>query len=577
MSRTPSAASRWIGSLFALPFAGVGIGMLFLLLIPTIYDWARMQTWEAVPAQLIEARLERQYDETTTYRARARYRYQFQGTTYTGERVAIGGRSDNIGDFQEQLGYRLEGALRRGEAVTAWVNPDAPHEAVLERSLRPALLIFYLAFVVMFGGFGLGFIWFLWRTPPARALPPALAAQPWLARPEWADNRIRSDKRAEVYVAWGITLFASLMSAPLLFTQGPKLLDRITPGPLIAMIFPLASLGLLVWAIRATRDMRRFGEVRLQLDPFPGAIGGHVGGSLVLRTPHDAAHRYRVTLSCIHHYVSRSGGDSDNEERLLWQADGQAQTAYTSEGSRLSFRFDVPDGLAPSSEPDRDSAYIGWRVEVDSEPATPRFARRFSIPVYTTGQQARALRQDSAHAPAAQAEREAALDDLLDLAHTPEGFVLRLPYFRNAGESLGWVALGLLFSGVGIGARMLGAPLIFPIMFCLFGLPLTGFGLWALTNSLRVCIDRNGLLTERRWLGWRVARHSARRADIRHLALKELYRTRTGARHSTTFRLVAVLVDGRSITLADMLRGQSLAEALLTRMARETGLDHAPR
>jgi len=47
--------------------------------------------------------------------------------------------------------------------VPVWVNPSNPHESIIDRSLRPGLLAFKMVFVVMFGGFGVGLLFFVWR------------------------------------------------------------------------------------------------------------------------------------------------------------------------------------------------------------------------------------------------------------------------------------------------------------------------------------------------------------------------------------------------------------------------------
>lgn len=549
--------------------------MLCFLVLPTVYDWARMTRWVPVQAELQEARLTVLRGGKGTWLPVARYRYRFDGIEHESRRVAIGQRADNIGDFQRDLGYKLEDQLARGEAVTAWVNPAAPEEAVLDRSLRVPLVLFYLLFVLMFGGFGTGFLWFLWRRPPQPEPLPDQAAKPWMSRRAWAENRIRSDKRAEVYVIWGMSLFWNVLSTPLVFLHGPTLLHNPKPGVIIAMLFPLAGAGLLVWAIRSTREWRRHGDLRVRLDPFPGAIGGHVGGHVSLRTPYDAQHRYKVVLACINHCYSRSGSDSEWNERLLWQAEGLAQTAWTSEGTRLSFRFDVPAGLPPSSEKKEGESYHGWRLAFGSEAGTPRFERRFEIPVYATGEHARLIRQDSEAQPEVQAQRRAAVEGLAQFGREGEALTLHFAPARHAGLALGWLGFGVIFGGSGVGTGMLGAPLIFPVVFGLVGGLLAAFGIWGLGNSLRVWIDRSGLRTERRFLGIPVKRSSARRADVQHLALDVSYRTQQGARHETIFRIVAKLHGGGQIVVADTLRGQPLAEAMLARIARESGLPQA--
>ena len=109
---------------FSLPFAGVGIGLLVFSIIPTFYDVLRMSSWPSAQAELVFAELDMQRSsKSTTYLARARYSYQINGVYYTNDRVAISRRSDNIGSFQEDLGYRLEAAFAAKKPIEIWYNP----------------------------------------------------------------------------------------------------------------------------------------------------------------------------------------------------------------------------------------------------------------------------------------------------------------------------------------------------------------------------------------------------------------------------------------------------------------------
>jgi hypothetical protein len=274
-------SGTWAMALFALPFAAVGVGMLLFGVLPTLYDWGRMQSWQPVSATLVSARLETSRgSKSTTYSVSASYRYQVAGRDYQGQRVAIGSGADNIGDFQEQLGERLEAAQRQGQPVQAWVNPSNPREAVLDRSLRPGMQLFKMLFVVLFGGVGLGMLHGAWRGPRAGRGAQALeaSAQPWMGRPAWAGNSIRSNKRHEVWVAWTFALVCNAIAWPSAIAHRDEALDG--PQYLLVAVFGallLAAVATLVWAVRATLDAWRFGDVRLVLDPFPGAIGGDFG------------------------------------------------------------------------------------------------------------------------------------------------------------------------------------------------------------------------------------------------------------------------------------------------------------
>ena len=143
-------------ALFAVPFAAAGLGILLFMTAPMVYDWARMQAWHSVPAQVEAATLQSHKPSKggTAHSIAIRYRYQVGGVEYTGSRASLTTRADNIGSFQEQLGHRLQGAERTGEPVTGWVNPAQPAESIVDRSLRPGLLALQLGLALAFGGFG---------------------------------------------------------------------------------------------------------------------------------------------------------------------------------------------------------------------------------------------------------------------------------------------------------------------------------------------------------------------------------------------------------------------------------------
>lgn len=161
-------------ALFAMPFAAAGLGILLFMTAPMVYDWARMQAWHSVPAQVEAATLQSHKPSKggTAHSIAIRYRYQVGGVEYTGSRASLTTRADNIGSFQEQLGHRLQGAERTGEPVTVWVNPAQPTESIVDRSLRPGLLALQLGLALAFGGFGGHLLVRMGRTMWARLRTP---------------------------------------------------------------------------------------------------------------------------------------------------------------------------------------------------------------------------------------------------------------------------------------------------------------------------------------------------------------------------------------------------------------------
>lgn len=162
--RPLNKGGRWLLTLFALPFALTGWGLLLLGVVPTAYDWVRVQSWQPTPATLTAAEfVTNRSTKGRSYRVTATYRYRIDDRDFVGQRVAVSNHADNVGGFQEELGARLTGALAAGTPVTAWVNPSDPQQALLDRSLRPGLLALKLLAGLLFGGFGTVMAVAAWR------------------------------------------------------------------------------------------------------------------------------------------------------------------------------------------------------------------------------------------------------------------------------------------------------------------------------------------------------------------------------------------------------------------------------
>jgi hypothetical protein len=315
-------------------------------------------------------------------------------------------------------------------------------------------------------------------------------------------------------------------------------------------LFVTVGLGLLVWAVRATLDARRHGEVYLVMDPFPGSIGGHVGATLDL-----PAVRYRpgltcaVTLRCAYHYRTRSaGGDNESESRenVVWQSEGVAQVLPHREGSRVTFRLTVPEGLPESGQPVAQSEHH-WYVLLEGTDPSFKFSRRFEVPVYATHAESTSLVHDAASHPQVQAQRDAELDAVSDIEAVQGGVRLYQPYGRLWRQNMLWLVMGGAFFGMGMAAGALGAPMLFPVVFGGVGGAMLVWGFFALSNSLQVQLDRQGLRTERRLLGLMLAWQHVPASDIARLSCKESYTLRSGTQHTTFFRLQVNLRNGKSV------------------------------
>ncbi len=560
---------RWLLLLFSLIFIAAGLGFLFLSIIPSLQEWRDMRFWPLVDARLEYVELDqRTRDGSTTYQVIARYTYSYQGQRYTGNRVGIMGGSDNQADFHRQLASRLEAAWRADDPVDAWVNPHEPGDAVLHRDMRWNMLGYQLLFALIFGCAG-GVMLFgvLWVKSSSLGHPRA-GTHPWLDRPEWSDNQIACDARGSVWSIWVFALFWNLVSLPLWWVI-PKELAEGNKVMWIAALFPVVGIILLGSAVRTTRSWRRFGQLTLVMDPFPGALGGQVGGHLELPLPYDNQQRFPVALTCVRSYMSGSGKHRTRKESLVWQAQGLAYARPATAGTRLDFCFDVPDGL-PASELHANSYHL-WRLEFKGDLPGVNLSRRFEIPVYPTGEKSR-YQQLSVEHPQAVEERDALIESVLDIRQIAGGVELFFPMLRNPSAGGLGLLFGVAFLGVGsIMRNSSDAPGYMVWFFIIIGILGVFFSLKALFSSLHVRLNREGLFSQGYWLGIPVRKDMAPRTEIVRLAIETSYRQEANATHTEVFNINAITRSGKKIPVAKSLKGRETAQQALEAIAGLSG------
>lgn len=211
------------------------------------------------------------------------------------------------------------------------------------------------------------------------------------------------------------------------------------------------GLGLIIWALRRTLEWKRFGATLVTLDPFPGAIGGHAGGTIDLGLPFDSTTQFRLTLTNIRSYVSGSGKNRSPKEKAEWQEKQIAHAEPGSAGTRRSFRFDVPAGLAESDASRTGDQYAIWRLSLKATLPSTGLDRDFEIPVYATAEESRHI---SAR-PLQRAQQEQAIADdeavrkAVQLRYSGTGKQLYYPPGRHLSASIGGRIVGAIFGGAG--------------------------------------------------------------------------------------------------------------------------------
>ena len=562
-------------TLFALPFLGIGVWMLWSV-SGSLYQAWQMQDWIQVEATLDRGGYEtHRGDDSDSYEAYADYSYSWGGQRFTGNRVSLGSGGDNIGDYQTNIGQRLQNAAYNGTAILIYINPEAPRESIIDRGVRWGLLGFKSVFIFVFGGVGLGLLIFSWRSRHKKDTgKPEYLESPWLWNDDWQSPTIRSSSKKAMWAAWLFAAFWNLISAVLPFVVYREVVDKHNNMALLGLLFPLIGIGLLTWAIRRTLEWRRFGAAPVTLDPFPGSIGGHVGGTIDLNLLFDPAAKFQLTLSNLYSYISGSGKNRSRKETAKWQDRVIAHAEPGAAGTRLLFRVDVPEGLDPS-DAEKGNSYYLWRLNLQANLPGIDLDRDYEIPVYATAER-------SQHVPdiAVQSARmeqdlvdDHAVGEIIEIHHRPGGTQLIYPAGRNVASSIGGLLTGSVFAAIGWYLVTNAGHAIFGSVFGSVGALIAIFSIYTVLNSLEVSKEDGWIKSVRRILGVPVSRKQMRQNNFERFTKKSTMQTQSGGKHAMYYSIYAVDRQDNKMVLGEGFKGENEVTAAMRILSAELDLD----
>ena len=568
MKNKKKTAGKSIGGLlFGLFFLLGGLGAGYFSVLKPLGHSLITTQWQAVPVQLHNLELRTQHGDSTTYIVQGRYQYEFSGSVYQSERISVYSGYDNVGDYWEQLYWRLQRQHETGQ-VTAWVNPDRPDEAVLDRSVRVPMLLFGGVFMLIFGGIGAGIMVWSWRADRRGEQEQRLLAGDFQAIPAG----IASNERHIGWILYGIGAIFILISSPA-WLAIPDELGKGKHGILAVLIFPLIGCGLALAGWFSFRAYKRIGPTPLFPDPLPGYAGGQVGGYFELagRSP---VSRLRSRLQCVHVYSTGSGKSRRTVRDIQWQEERLA----IQENGRIYMQFDVPENLPASGAPGYRGSIV-WTLTCEGELRVPQpnsdtllrlpFSRSWDIPVaagagLSQWQVPSTVQQQEQQQRKERAETSAAAQ----IAAQQQGDVLHLNSRagRHAQSGVAIGVFGLVFMAFGWfiagEARQDGGMLwLFPLVFIPVGLLLAGFGLAWLGKGLGTEIRPGSVRIVRRFMGISLYQRQARLQSPEQLNIR-LSLTSTSHNNVTEYFRIELQDGAKTLVLAEGIAGRDAAEQI---------------
>jgi hypothetical protein len=338
---------------------------------------------------------------------------------------------------------------------------------------------FFGIFALTFGGVGIGGLAALARGRRKVAELEARRAQhpdaPWLWRPDWAAGQIEDINRSAARFAWIFAVFWNLVSLPAGYFGMRAALEQGNRGGLVALLFPAAGIGLLVWAARMSIRLRRFGVSRFELDSRPAAIGRSLAGTVQAPLALMPADGFRVALSCIRRVTTGSGDNRSTSERILWQEEQRVagRPSRTAQGTTTSVpvRIPIPAEAIPCDDSNSSNVVL-WRLEVTASVPGVDYASAFEVPVFRTAESDLPRTEPEAAAARALAEQverfQPGPECRIRVTRNRRGTEIVFPPGRNPGAAVGLTLFLVLWLGATAATVLLGAPIVFPLVFGLF-------------------------------------------------------------------------------------------------------------
>ena len=404
---------------------------------------------------------------------------------------------------------------------------------------------------------------------------------PWLDEKDWQNGQIHSSARTALYVSLFFALFWNIISFPIAFLAITDIyhgwnIDHLDPVLFVAL-FPIIGIGLIFWAYKTYRQWSAFGRLSLTLDPYPGSIGGDVGGFLELPVRWRSGYDFKVTINCIHHTITSNGKNSSHNQKVVWKKHAAVDYEPSVNGIRLKFKSAVDDGLI-ASEAKEGRSYYRWIVHITGQYKQSKIDldRDFDIPVF------KLKTPQSSHLHIMASAPEGSIDQISEeqvhIRQNTRSLALNYPRSRYGSMGKGLLIFALIFVGAtaflgyetvseihssgSFSLFSVGITGIMALIFGLISLTMLGFALHLLTNQLEVLIDSNGIKVVSQSLIHNSTK-TASLSQIHKISKKTSMSSGQGTSATLYFTVTAELDNHEKLTLGNGIKGQLVADSLL--------------
>jgi hypothetical protein len=388
--------------------------------------------------------------------------------------------------------------------------------------------------------------------------------EPWRWRENWADGPVTDTTRQQAIAAWFVAVLWNAVSLPSTVLAIREATRTGEPALYLVTIFGAIGIGLLAHATRQSLRHRRFGTSALELETFPGFLGGTLAGRLRASLDLHTSPRIPVTLRCLR--TAGRGPTGAPVEEVLWESQlDVVRTFPDGPFTVIHFAFRLPDDLPPSA-PLPAPAGIAWRLEARAEIPGVDYYAQFEVPVFAPPP---GIVLPSGDLPIA----ALGFDDYIQppgsrilVTTTQRGTEVWLPAARHLVPAVVVTTGAAFFGGLGVFLLWTDAPQVVGWALSLLGgaIALAAANLWFGTS--RVLATAQGLEITHGFLGLGRTRRIPS-GEIADLATRTVMQA--NARYYAD--LMVALRGGGQVALGRAIRERREAEWLADRLLRALG------
>ena len=225
--------------------------------------------------------------------------------------------------------------------------------------------------------------WFATKRPQAAVqLKASHPEKPWMWRVDWAASRVDNAVIRSIFFVWVSVIFFNLICLLALVVM----LNWTRYGNhygWLGLLFPVAGLAVLVFAMKTTRTWGNFGRASLVAAALPVAPGTALTGEIRVPVPLQPEHAFYLRLSCLRRTISQRGKTRVTTERILWQEEKWFRPSLPQPlagATRIPVFFQLPADLPESTIASGDG--VQWRLEAHAKVPGPDFHGQFEVPVF---------------------------------------------------------------------------------------------------------------------------------------------------------------------------------------------------